>query len=156
MSVALLDVNVLVALFFNQHAHHEVAHDWFDDHQHKGWATCGTAENGAIRILSNRAYVIDPLRPAEIIERFRAFRSSGRHHFWPESISLTDERRYNRSLILGHKQITDVYLLGVAVANGGSLATFDQSIPLAAVKGATKANLTVISAAPEESTTEDR
>ena len=44
----------------------------------------------------------------------------------------------------GHAQVTDVYLLGLAVAHGGTLATFDRSIPLGAVSGARPSHLTVI------------
>ena len=156
MSVALLDVNLLVALFYDQHAHHDLAHDWFEDHKQFGWATCATTENGVVRILSNREYIPEPWRPAVAIEQLRAFRESGSHRFLTESVSLTDDALFNRSVIQGHKQITDIYLLGLAKSAGGSLATFDQSIPLGAVRGATKATLQVISAAPEESTPGDR
>lgn len=152
--IALLDVNLLVALFFDRHTHHQLAHDWFEDQRREGWATCATTENGAIRILSNRQIIVEPWRPAEAIEKMRAFRGSGRHHFWSGSLSLTDDRLFEASIVRSHKQITDIYLLGLAKAGGGALATFDQSIPLAAVKGATKANLQVISAGPEGSTSE--
>jgi toxin-antitoxin system PIN domain toxin len=156
VNVALLDVNLLVALFYDQHAQHELAHDWFEDHKQFGWATCAISENGVVRILSNREIIPEPWRPTVAIERLREFRNSGHHRFWAESVSLTDDALFNRSVFRGHKQITDIYLLGLAKSAGGSLATFDQSIPLAAVKGATKATLQVISAAPEESKSEDR
>jgi len=154
--IALLDVNVLVALFFTGHSHHEVAHDWFDEQRAHGWATSPTTENGVVRILSNRTYILDAWRPAEVVEKLRAFRRSGQHHFWAESVTLTDERVFNTSLIGGHRQVTDIYLLGVATAAGGALATFDRGISIGAVKGATKANLQVISAVPAESRSEDR
>ncbi len=154
--IALLDVNVLVALFFTGHAHHELAHDWFEDQRTHGWATSPTTENAVIRILSNRAYIVNAWRPVEVVEKLRAFRRSGRHQFWTESVSLTDERVFNASSIGGHKQVTDIYLLGLATVARGALATFDRSIQLGAVKGATKSNLHVISAAPGESRSEDR
>lgn len=154
--IALLDVNLLVALFFDRHAQHQIAHDWFEDHRRDGWATCPITENGVVRMLSNRHYIQDPWRPAEATKRLRGFRESGDHHFWTASASLVDERIFDASAIRGHKQITDIYLLGLATSAGGVLATFDQSIPLSAVKGATKANLQVISAAPEESRSGDR
>jgi toxin-antitoxin system PIN domain toxin len=153
--IALLDINVLVALFYDQHAQHEVAHDWFADQHRHGWATCAATENGAVRILSNRKAVDEPWTPEEAIEKLRAFRRSGQHHFWNNTVSVTDEEVFDASFIRGHKQVNDIFLLGLATSAGGSLVTFDQSIPLRAVKGATKANLVVISAAPEESTPED-
>ena len=146
--MTLLDVNLLVALFDAGHVHHELAHDWFSDQRDEGWATCSATENGLIRILTNKAYTPRPLRPAEIIDHLRTFRESGSHHFWPDAVSLTDSRVFNQSYVRGHRQVADVYLLGLAKSSGGALATFDQSIPLGSVKGATKANLKVITAAP--------
>ena len=95
------------------------------------------------------------LRPNESVEVLRSFTGSGSHHFWADSVSLTDERVFEPMMIKGPKQLTDVYLLGLSVANGGALATLDESIHLSAVKGATKAHLQVISAAPMESRSGD-
>jgi toxin-antitoxin system PIN domain toxin len=150
--IALLDVNVLVALFFDGHSQHEAAHDWFEENRRDGWATCPITENGAVRNLSNRTLLLEPWTAADAIEHLRAFRKTGGYHFWPASISLTDDRYFNASAIQGHRQGTDIYLLGLATAAGGTLATFDRSIPLGAVKGATAGHLTVISAAPEAPT----
>ena len=55
--VALLDVNVLVALFNPVHVHQELAHDWFADHRASGWATCPLTENGFLRVLGNAAAI---------------------------------------------------------------------------------------------------
>jgi toxin-antitoxin system PIN domain toxin len=153
--IALLDINVLVALFYDEHAQHQVAHDWFAEHRRRGWATCAATENGAVRILSNPKVVDEPWTVREAIERLRLFRGSGHHHFWTNTISLTDQDVFDASAIRGHKQVNDVYLLGLARVESGSLVTFDRSIPLRAVKGATSANLVVISAGPEEATPED-
>ena len=155
MSVTLLDVNVLVALFVARHVHHEVAHDWFADQRTLGWATCPVTENGFVRFMCQPVGTSVVYRPVEAVEMLRVFCNSGHHHFWPDSVSLTDARAFDPSLIQGHKQITDVYLLGLAKSAGGALATFDRTISLGAVKGATKANLQVISAAPGESRSGD-
>ena len=142
--VALLDVNVLVALFDPDHVHHELAHDWFADHRADGWSTCPITENGFVRVLSNPAYGPDTLRPDVLMARLRTFRSSGHHVFWPASVSLADESLFNLAVAAGHRQVTDVYLLGLAAAMKGCLATFDRTIPLEAVVGATAASLQVI------------
>lgn len=55
--VALLDVNVLVALFDPGHVHHEPAHEWFAANRSAGWATCPLTGNGLVRILSVAAVV---------------------------------------------------------------------------------------------------
>jgi hypothetical protein len=155
MSVMLLDVNVLVALFVARHVHHEVAHDWFEDQRALGWATCPVTENGFVRLMSQPVGTSVVYRPVEAVEMLRVFCKSGHHHFWPDSVSLADARVFDPALIRGHKQITDVYLLGLAKSAGGALATFDRTISLGAVKGATKVNLQVISAAPAESRSGD-
>ena len=147
--ISLLDVNLLVALFDPDHVHHDLAHNWFEDHREEGWATCPTTENGFVRVLSNPAYATPAPRPRDVVERLDVFRRSGFHHFWPDQVSLADAATFNPALIRGHRQVTDVYLLGVAAKAGGRLATFDRSIPIGAVKGATKDSLAVITAAPE-------
>jgi len=128
------------------HIHHDLAHDWFADHRANGWATTPLTENGFVRVLSHPTLGVNE-RPARLIELLAQFCSSGDHAFWPSGVSLRDERVFTRSYLVGPKQITDAYLLGVATQMGGSLATFDRNIPLGAVVGATRASLAVI--APE-------
>jgi toxin-antitoxin system PIN domain toxin len=142
--IALLDVNVLLALSNPKHTHHEIAHDWFADHHARGWATCAITQNGFIRVLSNTAARAGTFRPAEVVDLLRRFCSAREHVFWPEAVSLTDTTLFNASLIRGYRQISDVYLLGLAKKMGGHLATFDSTIPLGAVIGATRSNLSVI------------
>jgi uncharacterized protein len=142
--VALLDVNVLVALFSQQHMHHEIAHDWFADNQANGWATCALTENGLVRVLANPTADVEIIRPSELVDRLRQFCASKHHVFWRESVSLTDSSLFNPSLLRGHRQVTDVYLLGLAQKMGGYLATLDSGIPLGAVLGATRSTLSVI------------
>ena len=144
MSIALLDVNVLVALFDPQHSFHEAAHGWFVRNRKCGWATCPITINGCARIMSTPSYSILKMTSAEAIERLRRSCSDSDHHFWPDSVALTDESLFLQSMIRGHKNITDAYLLGLAVRNHGRLATFDRSIPLTAVKGASPRNLVLI------------
>ena len=142
--VALLDVNVLVALFFADHVHHDFAHDWFEDHQAHGWATCPHTVNGFVRVACRQTIDGDPVRPAVAVDLLRRFTAHTQHTWWPDAISLLDERRFVPAHMRGQAQITDVYLLGLAVAHGGTLATFDRSIPLGAVSGARPSHLTVI------------
>jgi toxin-antitoxin system PIN domain toxin len=153
--IALVDVSILVALFDPDHANHQVAHDWFEDQRAAGWATCPLTENGLIRVTASPSYFDPPHRPSDVIQQLRAFRHSPGHHFWPDALTMTDERVFAASIVRGPKQVTDIYLLGLATKMGGLFATLDTSIPLAAVTGATDANLLVISAAPEESSSGD-
>ena len=144
--IALLDVNVLLALSNPKHTHHEIAHDWFADHHERGWATCAITQNGFIRVLSNTAARAGIFRPAEVVDLLRRFCSAKEHVFWPEAVSLTDSTLFNASLIRGYRQVSDVYLLGLAKKMGGYLVTFDGGIPLSAVIGATRNTIAVISA----------
>ena len=147
MSIALLDVNILVALFDPAHNNHEDAHRWFGRHRKHGWATCPITTNGCIRVLSNPAYPTVEATPAEVAGRLRSLCSTADHHFWPDSVSLMDEALFRSSMIGGHQTITDAYLLGLAVRNHGTLASFDRSIPLKAVQGAVPRNLVLIGSA---------
>ncbi len=147
MSIALLDVNVLVALFDPTHLHHDDAHRWFGRNRKHGWATCPITINGCVRVLSNPAYPNVEASPAEVASRLRGFCSTVDHHFWPDSVALTDEALFRPSMIGGHQKITDAYLLGLAVRNHGRLATFDRSIPLKAVHGADAAHLVLLGSA---------
>jgi toxin-antitoxin system PIN domain toxin len=147
----LLDVNVLIALFDPDHVHHETAHDWFADHQEQGWATCPTTENGFVRVLANAAYGAGLSRPSELTGRLdRLRRASSGHRFWPDEVSLCDTTLFKPIFIRGYRQVTDVYLLGLAVKMGGRLATFDRTIPVSAVVGATRASLAVVAPAAAE------
>ena len=143
-SIALLDVNVLVALFDPDHVHHEVAHDWFADAGRSGWATSPVTESGFIRVLSNPAYRGTVARASDLAGRLRRFCDSGGHVFWADELSLLDGSLFDLSRIAGHRQLTDVYLLCLAQSRGGRLVTFDRTIPLRAVKGATATSLEVI------------
>jgi toxin-antitoxin system PIN domain toxin len=142
--VALLDVNVLVALFFPDHVHHDLAHDWFASEAAGGWATCPMTENGFVRVASRLPSESGPWRPSEVASRLQRLCAADAHRFWPDQISLLDDSLFNRDLVRGAAQVTDVYLLGLAKKMGGCLATFDRTIPLGAVVGATRAHLAVI------------
>ena len=145
MSGYLLDVNVLIALVDPSHVNHDGAHRWFARIADHTWATCPITENGLIRILSNPRYPNVDWMPRDIIRHIQGFFISGLgHQFWPDSVSLGDETLFQHEFIVSHKQLTDVYLLGLAVNNSGALVTFDRSIPLTTVKGADKDSMIVL------------
>jgi len=146
MSVHLLDVNVLIALLDPAHVNHDQAHHWFGQHaKAHGWATCPLTENGLVRILSNPRYPNIDWLPRDILQHLHHFLVPELgHEFWPDSVSLGDATLFRHEFIVSHKQLTDVYLLGLAMKRGGALVTFDRSIPLAAVAGADARNLVVL------------
>lgn len=138
--ISLLDVNVLIALCDGRHEHHLSAAQWFVNHAGAGWASCPLTQNGAIRIMSTPAY--PGARPvSQVLAQVKTLCASAEHHFWPDAISLTDERLLNPTHLLGHRQLTDAYLLALAVHQGGQFVTLDGAIPLQAVRGAKVADL---------------
>lgn len=140
---ALLDVSVLVALLDGGHLHHGAATDWLASHMSGGWASCPLTQNGCIRILSLASYP-NPQAPAAVAQRL-AQALTGRHHeFWPDSLSLLEPQRLNWNHVLGARQVTDAYLLALAEQRGGRLVTFDRSINVAAVHGASKRHLVTL------------
>ena len=140
---ALLDVNVLLALFHPDHPHHEAAHDWFTDNHARGWATCPLTQNGFVRMVANpRLGAVN--RPVDILKSLAQLCRNKHHVFWPDAVSLTDTKLFNPALIRGYRQLSDIYLLGLAKRMGGHLATFDRHIPLGAVIGATRDTIAVI------------
>jgi toxin-antitoxin system PIN domain toxin len=140
---SLLDVNVLVALFDGNHALHAAAMRWFNEHGDAGWASCPITQNGCIRVMSQPGYP-ERVPIALMVERLRLATSHRAHEFWPDDASLLDGATIDATRIHGPAQLTDVYLLTLAVTHGGRLVTLDQGIPLAAVKGAQKRHLVVI------------
>lgn len=137
----LLDVNVLIALLDDAHVFSRRANQWLDAAPRR-IATCPIVENGVIRILSAPAYsATHRLTPEQVADGLKALREGLDHQFWPDAVSLLDDRRFDFSRLHGHRQITDAYLLALAVHHGGVLASFDQGVPLSAVRGATRQHL---------------
>jgi hypothetical protein len=146
MSIALLDVNVLIALFDPSHPQHEPAHQWFGRNRNRGWATSSITINGCVRIMSNPAYRSVEATAADVILRLRTVCSSQNHHFWNDDLSLVDGAIFRPEAVVSHRQITDIHLLALAIRHGGRLATFDRSIPLKPVVGAKSDSLEIIGA----------
>lgn len=137
---ALLDVNVLIALLDADHAHHAVASTWLEKNLKAGWASCPITQNGCIRILSQPGYP-HPMPAAQVAARLAEAADTVHHAFWPDDISLLDASVIDRTRLLGPRQVTDSYLLALAVAHKGRFVTFDRSVALLAVFGAEKKHL---------------
>jgi uncharacterized protein len=143
---SLLDVNVLLALFDPTHIHHDAAHDWFSVTGCRGWATCPLTENGFARVLSNPAYAGRRTTVGDALARLDQFTRHEEHVFWSDDISLRDRKRLDARRLSGHREITDAYLLALAVHNAGTLATFDRGVRVEAVVGAGSRHLDVLNA----------
>jgi hypothetical protein len=132
---ALLDVNVLVSLLDADHSLHEPAIDWFAANAKHGWASCPITQNGCVRVMSHPGYP-GHTSPRAVVERLAGATRHEVHAFWPDDVSVLADDLLDLDRVHGPRQITDLYLLALAVRQGGRLVTFDRAIDLAAVKGA--------------------
>ncbi|MEQ1526132.1 MAG: TA system VapC family ribonuclease toxin [Gallionella sp.] len=134
----LLDVNVLIALIDPAHIQHDAAHDWFAAYGKKAWATCPLTQNGVVRIVGHARYPNSPGTPAAVAQLMTSLCALSGHVFWPDDISLFDNKKVNPTRLLSSAQVTDSYLLALACVHGGKLATFDRRLITDAVHGGAK------------------
>ncbi|WP_221032687.1 TA system VapC family ribonuclease toxin [Actomonas aquatica] len=142
---ALLDANVLIALFDEAHVFNERAHDWLEVNAAHGIATCPLTEDALVRILTNPNYSAElQVTPAQVIEILTQFVSAHDHAFWSDDISLRAPELFDPARILGSRQLTDLYLLALATRHKGRLVTFDERIAISPVRAAKPRNLLTI------------
>lgn len=140
---ALLDINVLIALLDGTHLHHGRAMQWLGRHIQHGWASCPLTQNGCIRIMSQQGYP-NARPPADIAMRLREATSTGHHQFWPDAVSVLDAAVLDWQQLLYSRQLTDAYLLALAVRHDGVFVTLDQHIRVEAVPLAQSRHLLVL------------
>ena len=125
---ALLDVNLLVALAWPNHVHHQAALGWFQRNQAAGWATCPLTESGFVRVSSNSAVIPEARTPREVILLLRSVVALPGHEFWHDDVSFASSVSLAEVPLVGHRQVTDAHLLTLALQRGGRLATLDGKI----------------------------
>ncbi len=135
MRVYLLDINLLVALLWANHEQHEAARAWFQAQRRFEWATCPFTQAGFVRVSSNPRVFADAPSPGKAIEVLEANLRHAKHRFWQDDISFAESIAPFADLLTGHQQVTDAYLLGLAIRKGGILATFDASIAVLVAPG---------------------
>jgi uncharacterized protein len=128
MSGLLLDVNVLVALLWPEHDFHELVQGWFGKHASNGWATCPITQAGFVRIVSNPSFSIQAVSPSDALRVLDLTLQHPAHQFWPDDMLLSDALTIFGKRLIGHQQVTDAYLLSLAIHKKGRLATVDRSI----------------------------
>ncbi len=132
--IFLPDVNVLIALAWPNHIHHGVAHSWFAENVVQDgdfWATSPLTQLAFVRISSNPRIIDEAVSPEEalnILERYSAHPS---HRFWSDDVPVSAFSKLPTSMLQGHRQVTDAYLLLLAAKWGGTLVTFDQGLAAA-------------------------
>lgn len=148
MAVSLLDVNVLIALLDRRHVHHDQAHAWFAAAHRHGWATCPLTQNSVLRILGQPRYPNSPGPPALVAPLVEGLIRHPDHHFWPDALSLLDATDVDSSRLLDAGQLTDTYLLALAVHHGARLVSFDRRLVCDAVNGGREALWLIEEAVP--------
>ena len=143
MRRALLDVNVLLALLDGDHLDHETVSAWLDREADAGWSSCAVTQNGFVRIRSQSRYP-NSVAPRVAVDLLDDACSTERHVFHPCDVSILDRGAVDRSRLHGASQVTDAYLLALAVAHDERLVTLDRTIPLSAAAGATEDHLVVL------------
>ncbi|HWF08320.1 MAG TPA: TA system VapC family ribonuclease toxin [Bryobacteraceae bacterium] len=128
MAVSLLDTDVLMALAWPNNLHHDAAHRWFAENQHRGWATCPHTQLGFLRLSMQPAVVKTAIGFGDALRALTASVSSSKHEFWPMTFSFIEIAEDIRSRIAGHHQLADAVLIDLAMRNSGKLATFDRRI----------------------------
>lgn len=128
MKVALLDVNVLIALAWPNHVHHELSLRWFKDRQPRGWATCPATQTGFVRVSSNRQILPNARSPEEALLLLRRITALPYHEFWTDDIAFADSHLIAPPKIQGHRQVSDAHLLALALSRDGCLATLDRGV----------------------------
>mgnify|MGYP003609285212 FL=1 len=140
---ALFDVNVLIALHDSDHVHHHVASAWLQERGGHGWASCPLTQNGCLRIMAQPGYG-QPQPLGVLMAMLGRSTATSFHQFWPDEISLLDATRIRHEHVHSPRQLTDLYLLALAVHRGGRLVTFDQRIAISAVPMAGAEHLVVL------------
>ena len=135
MTTFLLDVNVLIALIDPAHLQHDLAHDWFARTGHHSFATCPITEMGLLRIVGHPKYPNSPGPPSAVAPALDALRALTGHQFWPDKISMADGVLIDMARLSSHSKVTDSYLLALAKAHGGRLASMDRKLAVDAVPG---------------------
>jgi toxin-antitoxin system PIN domain toxin len=128
LTVHLLDTNVLIALAWPQHVHHGEAHAWFSKVGREAWSTCPITQLGFVRISSNPKIIREAVSPREALALLEQMIALSAHQFWPDAIAPAQASTLSSLALVGHRQVTDAYLLALAQHRKGKLATFDGGV----------------------------
>jgi uncharacterized protein len=125
----LLDTSLLIALAWPQHVHHAKAHEWFQSVGNSGWATCPLTQAAFIRISSNPKIIADAVAPRAALQVLQKIVALAGHRFWADDIAPTEAKTFTSAALVGHRQVTDAYLVALVQHRKGKLATFDRGVP---------------------------
>ena len=128
LNVWLLDVNVLIAMTHAAHVHHNEAHLWFGEVRRRRWATCAITQLAFVRLTSNPRVVGGQITPAQAVWALAEMAALPQHEYWPDSPEPLALATLQNPALVGHRQVTDAWLLGLAAQRGQRLATLDRGL----------------------------
>ena len=146
--VWLLDANLLIALTHAAHVHHGEAHEWFEQVGKRRWASCALTQLAFVRLTSNPRVVGESISPAQALEALASMTAHALHAYWADAPEPHRLPTLNSVAVVGHRQVTDAYLLGLAVLRGQCLATLDRGLLTFAQASGMAAHIELVSARP--------
>ena len=126
--VWLLDANLLIALTHAAHVHHAEAHTWFAQHAKRRWATCALTQLAFVRLSSNPRVAGEAISPAQAMQALGAMAAQAQHEYWDDAPAPLELPPMSHPALVGHRQVTDAYLLALAAQRGQCLATLDRGL----------------------------
>ena len=127
-SVWLLDANLLIALTQAAHVHHAEAHRWFGAVPKRRWASCALTQLAFVRLTSNAKVVGSEIAPADAMQALAAMAAQPSHEYWADAPEPLRLPTLSSAALVGHRQVTDAYLLGIAAHRQQRLATLDRGL----------------------------
>jgi uncharacterized protein len=144
--VWLLDVNLLIALTHAAHVHHSEAHAWFGAVNKRHWASCALTQLAFIRLTSNPRVVGTSITPAQAMQALASMAAQPQHVYWDDSPEPLGLAPLASAALVGHRQVTDAYLLGLAALRGECLATLDRGLASFAAASGLAGHVELVSA----------
>jgi uncharacterized protein len=128
VALHLLDVNALIALLWEDHQFHGKMSAWFSRHASAGWATCAITQSGFVRVMSQPALAQPGRTLADLAEVLAQNVAHPAHRLVALDFSFSDVQACCTGGVVGHRQVTDAYLLTAAVRARMKLLTFDSGV----------------------------
>jgi toxin-antitoxin system PIN domain toxin len=129
----LYDVNVLIARSWPLHVHHDLVLTWVNVQSKCQWATCDFTQAGFLRIMTQPNFVKgtghSPIEMHQAIALLQNNLASTKHHYLHLNLGFDKVLSICSGGLRGHKQVTDAYLLSLAVVNNYKLVTLDKGLP---------------------------
>jgi hypothetical protein len=124
----LLDLNVLIALADPEHKLHRQAWNWFASAGRERLGICPLTEAGFMRVTTNPAFRPGPRTLEQAIAILQALKQHADYWYCPINESWVTLTAPFVARIIGHQQVTDAYLIGLAIQEDAVLVTFDKGV----------------------------